>query len=301
MKDAVYKLLGRTTAWIDGRFEVAFHGRETVEHRKGGSATDRTGLLVRPGERLTALMRESDLLYFGYESAAQSLWRAQEFSLFHRNRALLTAPLLDFGCGDGSFAAALFDSVDYGVDVDPAALERARAYGLYRDLLQSAEVSIPLPDSAVGSIVSNSVLEHVTRLDDVLKELRRILRKDGRLVFSVPVIAFRRQLAKWFGEAESIKVNVQYYHRNLFSPGEWRARLEAAGFEIEELRPFQPEKFTFWYRMFRLFGRKGLGRLIPDPAAKLWRVCRRGLVRMVRQSIERTTEGANIFVIARAK
>jgi hypothetical protein len=66
------------------------------------------------------------------------------------------------------------------------------------------------------------------------------------------------------------------------------------------VREYQPEKFTFWYRMLRLCGPRGLG-AIPYVQPLLWRLLGPTWVEMVRASISRTTEGANVFVVARRR
>ncbi len=260
---------------------------------------DKTGITVVAARPLPVLHDEADLLVVEYESLAHTIWRAQELSLFRRHAARVAAPLVDFGCGDGSFASALGLTPAYGVDNDPEALAIAEGYGIYGGLVRATPAGIPLPDGAAASVLSNSVLEHVVDLDAVLAEVRRILAPGGAFLFTVPLAGFARDLAKYFGARVSRSVNAEYHHRNLLDAEAWVRRLAARGFGVDTMIQYQPDWFTFWYRMLRLLGDRGIGRFVPGVRERVWRRHGPRLVEMVRVSIEATRDGGNAFVIAR--
>jgi SAM-dependent methyltransferase len=264
------------------------------------AAPDETGRAVRVTAPLKVLWDDGVVLYPQYESFGHSLWRAQELSLFRAQKATLRTPVVDFGCGDGSFASLIYDRIDYGVDVDEGALAVARRYGLYARLVHADDWFIPLPDGTAGSIVSNSVLEHLVHLDRILAELHRILAPDGMLLFTVPVKQYERDLARYIGARAARKVNYETYHRNLLEPEDWRELLQRNGFTVVSLRQFQPARFTFWYRMCRLVGsRFGISFFAPSIKEMLWARYRSRIVALVRESITGTEAGGNIFVTAR--
>jgi hypothetical protein len=106
---------------------------------------DRTGILVDSAEPLKLVWRDREVIFPLYDtSLAHSFWRAQEFSLFMQNKHMLRAPILDFGCGDGSFAAVLFSHIDYGSDIDEDALNIARNFNVYTNLVHTGDTQIPL-------------------------------------------------------------------------------------------------------------------------------------------------------------
>jgi SAM-dependent methyltransferase len=298
VKEIVYMTLGRASELLDrlSRPFVQSSGRRSTD--APDETFDRTGLTVNSAQRLEILHRSDDLLYVKYDRPSHSFWRAQEFSLFWRHRHLIGAPLADFGCGDGSFASAIFDSVAYGIDHDPDALLIAGNFNLYKDLVQSRERSIPLPDSSVRSIMSNSVLEHVSDLPTVLDELYRILQPGGRVVFTVPLCKFRTDLAKYYGRKTSERINRESYHRNLLTESQWRDRLSRARLATDLVIHYQPDWFTFWYRFHRLSGPQALGKLIGNLDDRLWQRYRDTYLKAVRESIDGTSSGANIFVVA---
>lgn len=293
MTDAIYRLAGHLSLpfdWI----------RRRRESERGKGRYDKTGILVRDARRLRRLVDHDDLIVLEYDSLSHTFWRAQELSLFRRVARSLPRPILDFGCGDGSFASTIFPAIDYGADNDPEALLIAAAYGVYRELIRTDGGRIGLPDRSVQTIVSNSVLEHVRELDEVLAEFRRILRPGGLLVATVPLVNFTEQIARFFGRAESERINREYAHYNVWDEEQWRDRLRHHGFAIADRRTYQPPIFTFWYRMFRLTSDRGMGRMLPGIRSAIWKQWRNQLAGMIRESIAGTKEGANLFFIAKA-
>jgi ubiquinone/menaquinone biosynthesis C-methylase UbiE len=129
----------------------------------------------------------------------ESLWEGIPEGLepqdFPARMAFLSAHLapgervLDVGCGEGRFAAALLDAgVEVvGVDVAAEPLRRARARRADLDLrLISAEGSWPLPDSSFDAVWAGETIEHVADTAGWLSEVRRVLRPGGQLLLSTP-------------------------------------------------------------------------------------------------------------------
>src|SRR5690606_24889730 len=99
----------------------------------------------------------------------------------------LTAPVYDLGCGDGHFASQVFThKLDVGLDPAYASLQEAQEWGAYRGLVQALGHRAPLPAGYFASAISNSVLEHIPNLQEVLDETGRILRKGALFLFCVP-------------------------------------------------------------------------------------------------------------------
>lgn len=100
---------------------------------------------------------------------------------------------------------------------------------------------IDVPSSSVGAVICNHVLEHVPNDKLALQELRRILRPDGLLVVSVPLVdgwdetyedsslTSEQDRTIHFGQCDHLRI----YGRD------FRIRLYEAGFEnIEEITAF---------------------------------------------------------------
>jgi SAM-dependent methyltransferase len=172
----------------------------------------------------------------------RSMLRAVEARLMQE--VVLPPPILDLGCGDGHFAAVALDGVDLGVDPHRPSLREAGLRGVYRLRLQSPGGHLPLKTASLGSAFSNSVLEHMHGLQDVLNEVGRVLRPGAPFVFTVPNPGYRSQLSfpAWLRKAGLRGVARRYEDyfmwmsrtRNLYYQEGWAERLEAAGLKIEK-------------------------------------------------------------------
>ena len=97
--------------------------------------------------------------------------------------------VLDLGCGEGRFAAALAQAGATVVcaDVAEEPLRRVRAShpGLETTLID-AEGDWPLADASFDAVWAGEVIEHVADVSRWLSELRRVLRPHGTLLLSTP-------------------------------------------------------------------------------------------------------------------
>jgi SAM-dependent methyltransferase len=97
--------------------------------------------------------------------------------------------VLDIGCGEGYFAAALLRAGAEVVAVDVAAepLRRARSSHPALDLrLVEPEAPLPLEDTSFDVVWAGETIEHVADTAQWLSELRRVLRSGGLLLISTP-------------------------------------------------------------------------------------------------------------------
>jgi ubiquinone/menaquinone biosynthesis C-methylase UbiE len=97
--------------------------------------------------------------------------------------------VLDIGCGEGHFAAALLRAGAEVVAVDVAAepLRRAHLRHPALDLrLVEAEAPLPLEDTSFDVVWAGETIEHVADTPRWLSELRRVLRSSGLLLISTP-------------------------------------------------------------------------------------------------------------------
>lgn len=97
--------------------------------------------------------------------------------------------VLDLGCGEGAFTAALAaaGARPVGVDVVEEPLRRARA--AHPDLpflLAPLDGPLPLDDGAFDVVWAGEVIEHVADVAGWLSEVRRMLPSGGRLLLTTP-------------------------------------------------------------------------------------------------------------------
>lgn len=176
-KDFAYQVAGRFSTVCD-------LVRPLILRLRGGGHVvdghDKTGLVQ--GSRSARLEHfPGEICLVRYGSLAHTFWRAQELTLIHRHRNLLDRPLADFGCGDGSFAAALFSEVEFGIDNDSEALKVCGRQKAYLQRVLSSDEKVPLSSGPLGSVLANSVMEHTLNPEVWLKEISRLIRPGGLL------------------------------------------------------------------------------------------------------------------------
>lgn len=99
--------------------------------------------------------------------------------------------VLDIACGEGYGSALLAKTASsvIGVDISKEAVEHARQrYAVQTNLrfVEGSATAIPLKDASVDVAVSFETLEHLAEQDEMLGELRRVLKPSGILIISSP-------------------------------------------------------------------------------------------------------------------
>lgn len=177
----------------------------------------------------------------------------------------LPGPLLDVGCGDGHFTQTAFDRVlDVGLDPWHGPIHEAGKRKHYRLLTEAQGGKMPFPRAAFGSAISNSVLEHIPEVEEVLKETRRVLKPGAPFVFCVPNHRFNDSLSVVRGlDKLKLKSLSELYrgfftcisrHRHMDNPGTWTKRLENAGFIVEKWFHYFPPKAVTVFEWGHYFG-----------------------------------------------
>lgn len=99
---------------------------------------------------------------------------------------------LDLGCGTGLVGLAMATHIKslVGIDLSPKMLDKARARQLYQRL-ECADVLAAMQKeqaSSYDAIVAADVFIYIGKIDDVIREAKRLLRPDGLLAFSIEVL-----------------------------------------------------------------------------------------------------------------
>lgn len=157
----------------------------------------------------------------------------------------LPRPILDLGCGDGDFARAAFTQpLDVGIDPWPSAVEQARRVGMHRDLQVMDSNQMTFADETFATVLSNSVLEHIPKIDPTLRETYRVLKRGGIFVFTTPSNHFAEYLffADTFRKLGITSLATRYekyfnrisFHYRTDSLETWTARLNQFGFGVKQ-------------------------------------------------------------------
>lgn len=148
--------------------------------------------------------------------------------------------VLDLGCGDGAFAAALDGPAGevVGADVSAVALERAalRAPRARLVLLVDGE-PLPFEDASFDVAWAGETLEHVADLTGLLADVRRVLRPGGALVVTTPNLARLRVAAEALaGRPLEERLDPRSDHLRFFTARTLRGVLQDAGFASVSVR-----------------------------------------------------------------
>jgi SAM-dependent methyltransferase len=138
--------------------------------------------------------------------------------------------ILDAGCGIGKFTHIIKNADSFlGVDLSWEGLVHfQRPARVTTGLVQGDVTRMPIQDRVFDVALSCQVLSHLPTADlrsDLLRELARVLKPDGRLILTAMHYSFRYRRRLIPQEAEE---DGSFYHR----------------FEVSELRDLLSERFT---------------------------------------------------------
>lgn len=136
--------------------------------------------------------------------------------------------VLEAGCGEGYGAELLSGSAESVLALDydaPSTRHLARRYPGVR-AVQADLTALPLPGSAVDTVVTMQVIEHLADQPRFLAECLRVLRPGGRIVVSTP-----NRIT--FSPGRDTPLNP--YHTRELSAAELAGLLHDAGFELPEM------------------------------------------------------------------
>lgn len=165
--------------------------------------------------------------------------------------------ILDAGCGDGYYLHLLSNLGIplrlVGIDSDEKALESARKNLSDKKIkLTRADLrkKLPFKPQSFDKIILSEVLEHLTNDTGSLKEIKRVLKRGGVLVITVPNhnYSFLWDPINWILEHVLDKhINSGFWagiwnqHIRLYRPKEIKKAVEGVGFKIDTL-----QSLTYW-------------------------------------------------------
>ncbi|MBU1045627.1 methyltransferase domain-containing protein [Patescibacteria group bacterium] len=167
--------------------------------------------------------------------------------------------ILDLGCGNGRFQEVIKDRADYyGTDVSGPLIRIAKAKYSDAKFFVSKPLSLPFEDNFFDKVFCLAVFHHIPSArirKEFLKEIRRVLKPDGRIVLTVwdlsdnkkarqlllkyallkligrTKLDFKDVFYPWKNSAGKVVIN-RYIH--IFSENELEKIIESAGLVIKE-------------------------------------------------------------------
>lgn len=226
---------------------------------------------------------QDSLEYFHLYNPGTAFWRGIEAACFYEVN--IAPPVLDIGCADGAFGALSahllksktagdFNKIDIGVD---SSIDKFNYPGAYKYILKADATRLPFADAQFNTVISNCVIEHIHDIKSALIEISRVLKKDGRVYFSVPSIYFNKNLFSHSlfssigmdGVADKLvkRRNRKLLHFNICTIDEWQELLAKSGFKLLNYKYFISKKaqqiIFFIFDMYNIgIGRFTIGNVI---------------------------------------
>jgi 2-polyprenyl-3-methyl-5-hydroxy-6-metoxy-1,4-benzoquinol methylase len=171
-------------------------------------------------------------------------------------KTLPKGKVLDFGCGYGTTTIGLSDLgfEVVGIDLSQEEIKVCRSVWADKDIEFSHRSITDYDPLCFDYVLSNQVIEHVHNTGTYLSSISRVLKKDGRLVISLPnVMNPRFALSPLMGSYETIlkqlnKSIINDYlksrdHIHSWDPYHFAILLGSCGFEIEQYIPSEGVPF----------------------------------------------------------
>jgi SAM-dependent methyltransferase len=177
---------------------------------------------------------------------------ANQVRTFHWYRRYLPASgsLLDWGCYHGPDCCLLRAWYDQQYELHSCDFADPEQFRVFRDFSGSAYrqltdcVALPYESASFDAVIATGVLEHTAMDYESLKELHRVLKRDGILIITY--------LPNWLSVREWIQRNIHKkdFHRRLYGIQDTRKLMKQSGFY-----PIVQRHHTFfWERLVETAG-----------------------------------------------
>ncbi|HZY81543.1 MAG TPA: class I SAM-dependent methyltransferase [Cyclobacteriaceae bacterium] len=168
--------------------------------------------------------------------------------------------VLDIGSGNGALLRELSPKIKSGIGIDASTrlVELATKWGSPKNNLTYHAVTspaIPLEDQSVDVVISMLSFRYLD-WDPIMKEIERVLRKDGKLI----VVDMVTAPVKWTEIPQFLRDKLKEYISRLRNP-QWHASLRRlvthpAWAQMLQFNPIRAEHEMKWYLESRFPGRK---------------------------------------------
>ena len=163
--------------------------------------------------------------------------------------------LLDTGCGKGSNLYSVLKKYPkakiVGIDNYKPDLEIAKFFFLNKvEFILGDCLDTKLASSSFDVVLSNQVIEHITKYDDYLNEIKRVLKPKGLLILSTPnfhnpknvflKLFFQKPIMRWENN-QNLPSDKYRGHVKEFYEKELVAALDKHNFRLLESKPIIPK------------------------------------------------------------
>jgi ubiquinone/menaquinone biosynthesis C-methylase UbiE len=127
-------------------------------------------------------MRTEDKKYFRYITGRSKLSLSLRKFFYSSIIREFKGKLLDVGCGMGEFLEWYKNS--YGIDTNRYLVEYCKKRNLKCSFGNAYK--IPFNNKTFDSVLCSHLIEHLNRPESAVKEIRRVLKHEGKLIIVIP-------------------------------------------------------------------------------------------------------------------
>lgn len=120
------------------------------------------------------------------------IWKQKKDYIKEIINSLPIKNIIDFGCGDGGILDIIKNDLNYtGIDISPTqiklAKEKMRELNKKNVTLHVGNVlELNSSDNSFDAAMSCDVVEHVLSVKKIFEQLKRVVKKDGYIIISIP-------------------------------------------------------------------------------------------------------------------
>jgi SAM-dependent methyltransferase len=163
---------------------------------------------------------------------------------------LLGGKTLDFGCGKKPYKSLFTNADEYiGLDFEG---EGHSHKDEQIDVFYDGK-KIPFPDNYFDSVFSSEVFEHIFNLEEIIKELKRVLKNQGLILITCPFSICEHEVPNDFARYTSFGI---------------KHMLEKEGFVIQEFKKTGDAVKTIWQLRITYWGHSVLSKLKNIPVVR---------------------------------
>ncbi len=228
---------------------------------------------------------------------------------YYNKHLPLSGKILDVGCGDGLFAWSVFkrQEIDLGIDLDDSLWKEAKERKNYKKVMKYDGKKIPIKGEHFDTVICNCVLEHVTKSEELVVEMARVIKTGGVLLATVVGKDFGNSFlgTKVVGPVYKNWFNRKSIHVSCKDRHEWTNLFEKAGFRVIEMKTYFNNKgageffeFTHYWGIVNLISRKFTGKWANGLASvsnKIWEIMAMFLMNRMKS---KTIDEPYFFVVA---
>jgi SAM-dependent methyltransferase len=168
-------------------------------------------------------------------SSPNYIMRGNLLKAIIRNVHYLSGKLMDFGCGSKPYQSLMKVNEYVGVDFDSQGhSHREEQIDVFYD-----GKFLPFPDNTFDCIFSSEVFEHIFNLEEIMKELYRVLKPNGKIFVTCPFAIAEHEIPNDYARYTSVGL------KHLFLKNNFRVlHFEKVGTNFEAVMHFRIMYYT---------------------------------------------------------